>query len=126
MVNSLPIIYNVDRFGILGFRFLEVFTSLTSHLLTLRNLKGFMTKSSENPLDLTVEPSSQIYHVDLHDFLGFWDFAYRDSHTPVHYKREFNPCSHFPELMVMRVHLPSQTDPKAPSLLVWSPLSLWP
>jgi hypothetical protein len=125
-INSLPTIYGVDRFGISGFGFLEVFTSLTSHLPTLRNLKGFVTNLSATPPDLAVEPSSQIYHVDLHGFSGFQDFAYGDSYTPVHFKRDFNPCTHFLDLTVTRVHLPSQTDPKALALVVWIPLSLWP
>jgi hypothetical protein len=46
--------------------------------------------------------------------------------SPVHFKRNFNPCAHFPDPTVTRVHLPSRSAPKASALLVWSPLSLWP
>jgi hypothetical protein len=85
-----------------------------------------MTNLSVTPPDLMVEPSSQIYSIDLLGFLGFREFVYRDSHTPVQFKRDFNPCAHFPDPTITRAHLPSRTDPKAPALLVWSPLSLWP
>jgi hypothetical protein len=69
-VNSLPTIYGVDRFGISGFGFRRCSPpSLPiSRLCEIR--KVFATNSSATPPDLTVEPSSQIYNVDLLGFSG--------------------------------------------------------
>jgi hypothetical protein len=41
-------------------------------------------------------------------------------------KKGFKPCAHSLDLMVTRVHLPSRTDPKVLTLLVWRPISPWP
>jgi hypothetical protein len=57
---------------------------------------------------------------------SFRNFMYCNFCVPVQLQRVFKPCTCFPSLTIMRVHLPTQTDPKAPTLLVWSPLSLWP
>jgi len=53
-----------------------------------------------------------------------WDFAYPDSHTPVQLQKGFKPCACSPDLTVVRVLLSSNIDSMAPTLLVWSSLSL--
>jgi hypothetical protein len=85
-VNHLPTIYGVDHFIVLGFGGVHL-PHFLSRLCEIR--KFFATNSSATPLDLTVEPSSQIYNVDLLRFLGFWEFTYRDPHTPVPFQKGF-------------------------------------
>jgi hypothetical protein len=57
--------------------------------------KVFMTNSRTTLPDLTIEPSSQIYSVDLLGFSSFREFTYRDSHTPVQFKMDFNSLCTF-------------------------------
>jgi hypothetical protein len=103
-VNHLPMIYGVDHFGVSGFGGVHL-PHFLSRLCEIQ--KNFTTNSSVTPPDLTVEPSSQIYNVDLLGFSSFQEFAYRDSHTPMQFKRDFNPYTHFPDPTVTRAHLPS-------------------
>jgi hypothetical protein len=69
-VNSLPMIYIVDRFKILGFGFWRCSPPSfpISRLWKIR--KVFTTNSSMTPQDLMVKPSSQIYSIDLLGFSG--------------------------------------------------------
>jgi hypothetical protein len=103
MVNSLPMIYDVDHFEISSFGFQRCSSLPISRLCEIR--KVFATNSSVTLPDLTVKPSSHIYSVDLLSFSGFWEFTYRDSHAPVQLQRFFfKPCAHFPDPTVTRVH----------------------
>ena len=70
MVNSLPTIYGVDRFGISGFRFRRCSPPLLPISKFCEIRKVLATNSSVTLLDLMVEPSYQIYNVDLLGF--FW------------------------------------------------------
>jgi hypothetical protein len=111
-VKSSPTIYGVDRFGFSGFRY---FPSTCENKV----LPFWFPRVPK-----LVQTATCFPQMDGPD--EFRDFAYRDFHVPVQLQRVFKPCAHFPDLTVTRVLLPSRTDPKAPTLLVWSPLSLWP
>jgi hypothetical protein len=79
-VNHLPTIYGVDRFGVSGFGGIHL-PHFLSRLCEIR--KVFATNSIATPSYLMVDPSSQIYNIDLLGFSGFREFVYRDSHAPV-------------------------------------------
>jgi hypothetical protein len=110
MVKSSPTIYNIGHFGN------PCFTNLrfANTRVFLFGFLGVETPSDSHVVSLMDGPDE------------FQDFMYRNFHVPVQLQRVFKSCAHFLDPMVTRVCFPSQTYPKAPTLLVWSPLSLWP
>jgi hypothetical protein len=109
-VKSSPTIYGVDRFRNPCF----ANSRLANTRVFLFGFSGAETSFGSHVVPPMDSPDE------------FQDFAYRDFHVLVQLQRVFKPCAHSPDLMVTRVRLPFRTDPKAPTLLVWSPLSLWP
>jgi hypothetical protein len=65
MVNSLPMIYDVDRFRILSFGFWRCSPPSLRISRLCEIQKVFVNNLSTTPPDLTVEPSSQIYSIYL-------------------------------------------------------------
>ena len=89
----------------------------------------FHESSWTHPLTISSYESAKGSSLSMHSFwwMVLTNSGFRVSRFPhsCEIRKGFKPRAHFPYLMVTRAHLPSRTDPKSPTLSVWSSFSLW-